>query len=133
MSASTDFVGFLYAAFGRGDVQTILDNLDPSIEWVSNGDPNTIPWAGKRTGAEGALSFFQLLGGTLDFEVFEPGQFLDSGDTVTVLGRTRARNKTGGRGVFDCEWAHIFSIRNGKLARFQEFYDTAAIERALAA
>ena len=133
MTDTLTFVRSLYAAFGRGDVPGILATLDPAIVWISNGDPATIPWAGTRTGPEGALSFFQALGGALDFEVFEPGRFLESGDTVTVLGRTRARHKAGGHGVFECEWAHIFTIRNGKLARFQEFYDTAAIERALAA
>jgi ketosteroid isomerase-like protein len=131
MTDASQFVQSLYAAFGRGDTRTILDNLDPAIQWWSNGDSKTIPWAGRRDGVMGAASFFQALGENLDFEAFEPGEFHASGDTVTVLGRTRARDKNGGHGVFDCQWAHIFTVRNGKLARFREFYDTAAIERAL--
>jgi hypothetical protein len=31
------------------------------------------------------------------------------------------------------EWAHIFTLKSGKLIRFQEFYDTAAIVGAIAA
>lgn len=133
MTDNVTFIQSMYAAFGRGDVKTILENLDPAIQWESNGDPATIPWGGKRSGIAGALSFFEALGGNLDFELFEPGQFFPSGDTVIVLGRTIARHKTGGGGAWQSEWVHVFSVRDGKVTRFQEFYDTAAIERALGA
>jgi uncharacterized protein len=133
MSDNAAFIRSLYGAFQRGDMKTILDNLDPSIEWISNGDGEVIPWGGKRGGLVGAASFFQSLADNLDFEIFEPRQFFDAGDTMTVLGRTRARMKRNGGGAFDCEWAHIFTLKSGKLVRFQEFYDTAAIIDAIAA
>ena len=133
MTDNSAFVRSLYDAFGRGDLQSIIDNVDPAIEWVSNGSGETIPWGGTRSGRAGVASFFQALGDNLDFEAFEPRQFLDAGDAVTVLGRSRARSKGDGGGTFDSEWAHIFTIRDGKVARFQEYYDTAAIERLLAA
>ncbi len=133
MTDNSAFIRMLYDAFGRGDVQTILDNVDPAIEWVSNINGDTVPWGGKRSGKAGVASFFQALAENLDFEVFAPHQFLDAGEAVTVLGRTRARFKTGGHGLFDSEWVHIFTIASGKLTRFQEFYDTAATELARAA
>jgi hypothetical protein len=132
MSENIHLIRSLYGAFGRGDVNYILANLDPSIVWASNGDGGRIPWGGERRGHAGAASFFQALADNLDFEVFEPRLFMDCASAVTVLGRTRARMKAGG-GVFDCEWAHVFTLQNGKLARFQEFYDTAAIVDAIAA
>ena len=132
MTDHSAFVVALYAAFGRGDVAFIMDTLDPAIVWESNGDPATIPWGGMRVGPEGALSFFQALGGNLDFEVFEPGAFHLAGETVIVQGRTVARHKHGGRGLFESTWVHFFTLRAGKLIGFQEYYDTAAIERALA-
>ncbi len=132
MTNNSSFINSLYAAFKRGEVKAILDNLDPSIEWASNGDAKVIPWGGRRSGVAGVASFFKSLADNLDFEVFEPRDFFDAGDTVIVIGRTRARLKNRG-GVFDCEWAHVFTVKNGKLARFQEFYDTAAIVDALAA
>ena len=47
-----------------------------------------------------------------------------------VLGHTKARFRTGAQGVFDSDWAHVFTVKDGKLAAFREFYDTAAMERA---
>jgi ketosteroid isomerase-like protein len=130
--SNSDLIRSLYAAFGRGDVKTILDNLDPAIEWVSNGDDKIIPWGGQRGGVAGAASFFKSLADNLDFEAFEPRDFFDAGDTVTVLGRSRARVKKSG-GVFDSQWAHVFTIRNGRLAAFREYYDTKSIADAIAA
>ncbi len=132
MENHTEFVQALYAAFGRGDLADILDACDPAIIWSSNADPALIPWGGVRHGKEGVTGFFTALGGNLDFEAFEPRQFLPSGDTVVVLGHTRARFKTGGHGVFDSDWVELFTLRDGKLTAFQEYYDTAAIERAIA-
>jgi ketosteroid isomerase-like protein len=133
MTDNAEFIRSLYKAFERGEVNTILDLLDPSVEWISYSDPKTIPWGGKRSGVSGAASFFQALADNLDFEVFEPRQFLASGDHVTALGRTRARFKKAGGGTFDIEWAHVFTINNGKVTRLLEFNDTAAIEHAFAA
>jgi uncharacterized protein len=121
----------LYAAFGRGDVKSILDHVDPAIEWISNGDGKIIPWGGTRGGVAGAASFFQSLADNLDFEAFEPREFFEAGESVIVLGRTRARVKKGG--VFDSDWAHVFTLKNGKLLCFREFYDIKSIADAIAA
>jgi ketosteroid isomerase-like protein len=132
MTNTPDFIRSLYAAFGRGDLQAILDKMEPSIEWTSNGDAAVIPWGGKRLGVDGVASFFQALADNVDFEAFEPREFFDAGEAVTVIGRTRARVRKTGR-VFDCEWAHVFVVKGGRLARFREFYDTDAMIRAVAA
>jgi len=128
---NADLVRNLYAAFGHGDLKTILDNLDPAIVWTSNCSP-AIPWGGTRHGIAGAASFFEALGGNLDFENFEPREFFAADGTVIVLGHTRARPR---RNIhpFDSDWVHVFTIANGKVVRFREFYDTAAVAAALAA
>ena len=132
MADNKALVQSLYAAFGRGDVPFILGNLDAGAEWVSNGNPAAIPWGGARRGHAGALEFFQLLGGHLDFEVFEPRLFAAEGDLVFVQGRTVAKVKSTGR-AFDSEWTHVFTFAGGKVTRFHEFYDTQAIIAALPA
>lgn len=46
-----------YAAFGRGDIQTILNNLTHDVEWVLPGE-GEIPQAGVYDGKKGsAVSF----------------------------------------------------------------------------
>lgn len=60
----------------------------------------------------------------------------EQGDVKTIFDNvdpsTRARLKSSG-GVFDCDWAHVFTVKNGRLSRFRAFYDAAAIVGAIAA
>jgi ketosteroid isomerase-like protein len=133
MTDNVAFIRSLYDAYRRGDVNTILDSLDPSVEWVSHGDGALIPWGGRRSGRAGAASFFQALADALDIEAFEPRRFLASGDTAMVTGRTRARAKGRGGEALDLEWAHVFALVGGKVKRFEEFYDSQAAAKAMAA
>ncbi|MCX7381614.1 MAG: nuclear transport factor 2 family protein, partial [Alphaproteobacteria bacterium] len=126
---NTALVQEAYAAFGRGDVAALLATCADDIVWVSNGDPAVIPWVGTRRGHAGVVEFLTGLGTNLDFEAFEPRKFVASGDMVVVIGFTQARLKSGKRGLLASEWVHLFTVHDGKLARFQEFYDTAAIEK----
>ena len=66
-----------------------------------------------------------MIGETLEFEQFEPRKFVDQGGTVVVLGYERSLVKPTGR-TFENEWAHVFTLRDGKIAKFRAFEDTAA-------
>ena len=66
-----------------------------------------------------------MLGQTYDFEQFEPREFVAQGDTVVVVGYERTRVKPTGR-TFEQEWAHVYTLRNGKIAKGRFIEDTAA-------
>ena len=113
-----------YEAVGRGDVPALLDLLTDDVEWTFQG-PSAIPFAGTRRGREGVAEFFSLVGGNLEFERFEPREFVAQGDTVVVLGFERSLIKPTGR-TFGQEWAHVYRLRDGKVAEFLALEDTAA-------
>ena len=113
-----------YEAVGRGDIPALLDLLTDDVEWTFQG-PSVIPLAGIRRGHEGVAEFFSLVGGNLEFEQFEPREFVAQGDTVVVLGFERSLVKPTGR-TFEQEWAHVYKLREGKVAEFLALEDTAA-------
>ena len=113
-----------YEALGRGDIPALLDLMADDVEWTLQGPP-VIPWAGTRRGREGVAEFFSLLGETLEFEQFEPREFVAQGDTVVVLGYERSLVKPTGR-TFGQEWAHVYTLRDGKIAKGRFIEDTAA-------
>ena len=113
-----------YEAVGRGDISALLDLLTNDVEWTFQG-PSVIPFAGTRRGREGVAEFFSLVGGNLEFERFEPREFVAQGDTVVVLGFERSLVKPTGR-TFEQEWAHVYKLREGKVAEFLALEDTAA-------
>jgi ketosteroid isomerase-like protein len=130
MIDTAELVHSLYASFQRGDLATILAACDPEIEWVSNADPELIPWGGHRKGVQQAKRFFAEIAEHVEFESFDPLRFFAGEESVTVLGRTVARLKPSGR-HFDSEWAHVFAFGpDGKVTMFREFYDTNALVRA---
>jgi uncharacterized protein len=121
---NTDVVQQAYAAFGQGDIPALLNLLTDDVEWSLPG-PSVIPWAGTRHGHEGVTEFFSMLGETLEFEQFEPREFVAQGDTVVVLGHERSLVKPTGR-MFEQEWAHVYTLRDGKIAEGRFIEDTAA-------
>jgi hypothetical protein len=117
-----------YAAFGRGDIQAILNRLTDDVEWFLPGE-GEIPQAGLYRGKEGVSRFFQVLAQDTEFSRFEPGTYIAQGDHVVALGRYKAKVRQTGRS-FEAEWAMVFTFRGGKIAKFHEYTDTSAISRA---
>ncbi len=121
---NVDVVQENYEAVGRGDIPAVLDLLTDDVEWTLQG-PSAIPFAGTRRGREGVAEFFSLVGENLEFQQFEPREFVVQGDTVAVLGYERSLIKPTGR-TLEQEWAHVYTLRDGKIAKFRAFEDTAA-------
>jgi ketosteroid isomerase-like protein len=121
---NVDVVQATYEAVGREDIPALLDLLTEDVEWTFQGPP-VISFAGTRHGREGVEEFFSLVGETLEFKRFEPRDFVGQGDTVVVLGYEHNLIKPTGR-TFEQEWAHAYTLRDGKIAKFRALEDTAA-------
>jgi ketosteroid isomerase-like protein len=132
MSASdnTKVVQEAYAAFGGGDIPGLLAKLDENVEWTYPAHP-AIPWAGEFKGHDGVLKFVGAIGESVDFLAFEPRTFIAEGDKVVVLGYQKMRNKASGE-EWDATWAHVFTLKDGRVTSFREYPDTAAVAKGFA-
>ena len=119
----------LYAAFGRGEIATIVAAVTPDIEWRLNGSRSDHPLLGTWKGPKGVQAFFDELAKLQDFSEFTPREFVSAGERVFVVGHYAASMRTNGRKAAS-DWVHIFTVRNGKVAAFLEFTDTAEFARA---
>ena len=118
----------LYEAFGRGDLPTILSHLAEDVTWKYLG-PAEIPFGGTRHGKEQVAQFFAAIAENLDVQDFGIERFIVQDDTVVALGHERMRVKTTGR-TYETQWAHVFTLRDGKIVEFREYADTAAVAEA---
>ena len=118
-----------YEAFGRGDIPALLEFVADDVEWIQQG-PSVIPFSGTRRGHEGVAEYFSLLDENLEFEQFEPREFVAQDDTVVVLGFERSVMKSTGR-MIEHEWAHVYTLRDGKIAKARFFEDTGSYAAAL--
>jgi ketosteroid isomerase-like protein len=129
--ANVKIVQDAYAAFQRGDIQSILNLLSDDIVWTTPGE-GLIPQGGTHRGKSAVANFFATVGQTLQFSKFEPQTFIAQGDHVVALGKYAATVKQTGR-TCQADWSMAFSFKGNKIARFQEYTDTAAIAEAYAA
>jgi len=119
-----------YAAFGRGDIKSILDVLDANVDWqaVVGAGPN-VPTAGRRSGRAQVQQFFGQLAESVDFKAFEPREFVAERDKVVALGYYEGVAKKTSR-TFKSDWVMVFSFSEGRVVRMREYADVQAINAA---
>jgi uncharacterized protein len=92
-----------YAAFGRGDIPAVLGVMTDDIEWVFPGPADVLPNAGTFTGREAVGAWFGTLDANLEFQVFEPREFIAQGDKLVALvhieNTVRSSGGRNGRGI----------------------------------
>ncbi|HXE05313.1 MAG TPA: nuclear transport factor 2 family protein [Bryobacteraceae bacterium] len=114
-----------YDAFRRADIAGVLRTLSENVDWFIPGPEKIIRFAGRRRGPQQVGEFFSLLAETQTAELFEPLEFIAGQDKVVVLGTQRWRVKSTDR-IYEDDWAHVFTIENGRITQFKEYHDTAA-------
>ena len=122
----TQVVKDAYAAFQRRDIVAILGMVTDDVEWVSPGPPEAALGPNRFYGRDGVARFFEGVLNKLEFDEFQPQEYVTQGDRVVALGRYGFRVKETGEHCYS-EWAMVFTLRGGKVARFHEYVDTPAI------
>ena len=118
----------IYESFKSGGIGSILERMSDDIEWRLP-DMENVPFSGKRSGLEEVAEFFKTLSDTRDVRQFEPQEFIAQGENVVALGHYSWHVKATGRD-YEGDWAHVFTIRDGKVLRFYEYTDTASAASA---
>jgi ketosteroid isomerase-like protein len=128
-NANLATVQSMYAAFGKGDIKTIVSGLTPDVHWHSGGRMSDFPGFGPRKGPLEVETFFKTIADNNDFAHFSPREFFAAADKVFVLGDYAMTLKKTGKTV-ESDWVHVFTFRGGKVAGFREFLDTAKVAEA---
>jgi hypothetical protein len=118
----------IYAAFGTGDVQTILESVADDADWINHG-PVTVPYAGSRSGKTQILEFFQAIADSTTGGTVIADNFIAQGDTVVALGSYKATVRSTGAKI-DTPIAHFFTVRHRKVVRWEGFSDSALVAAA---
>jgi ketosteroid isomerase-like protein len=111
-----------YAAFGKGDIPGVIGMLADDVDWSA---PATLPHGGHFHGQDGVGKFFEGLGATWSALPLTVESITEAGaDNVIAVVRadgTRTDGSADGYGA-----VHIFTLANGKVARFREYVDIDA-------
>jgi ketosteroid isomerase-like protein len=125
-----EFIKGLYEAFAAGDVPRVLGSMSEDIEWW---EAEGNPWYPGRAfvGPQQVIDgVFARIGAEIEgFEVV-PERFLADGDEVVMIGRYRGKATATGK-LLDAQALHIWTTKDGKVGRFQQFVDTRQLAEAL--
>ena len=124
---NVDVVQGAWDAFGRGDIDAVLDAISPSAETRV---PESLPWGGTYAGPDGFQEFLAKLDASFQAFSSTPQKVLGADDNhVVVVARTKGRTKGGGTVEGTTIW--IYQLRDGKIADAESFGDTAQVLEAL--
>ena len=130
MATNKEIVESAYASFAAGDVPAVLGAMDPKIEW---NEPEGFPvYGGTWIGPDAVLQDVFMRLGEIgeDFSV-NPTKFIAEGESVVVLGALAWRHKASGEPA-EVETVHVWTVADGKLARFQQQIDTVKVRELIA-
>lgn len=128
MENNIEIVQDAYNKFGTGDIAGLLENCSEDINWQTPEIENAA-FTGKRRGHAEVGEFFAQLDAAEEFSKFEPTEFIAQGDRVVVLGKSAVTVRETGKS-YETDWVHVFSVKDGKITGFLEFFDNAAANRA---
>lgn len=117
-----------YENFRTGDVAALLEQLAEDVDWRLP-EIEGVPFSGARRGRGAVSEFFTSLADEQDVLSFLPREFVAQGDKVVALGSYDWRVKRTGR-EYGGEWAHVFTVRGGRIEGFREYMDSARAEAA---
>ncbi|MCT7341011.1 nuclear transport factor 2 family protein [Pseudomonas aeruginosa] len=116
-----------YAASSRGDLAGMLADMDERTEWTEMaGFRWPAPMSARPPSAPVCSRPLQR-----DWEGFrvEIERLIDGGDSVVAVGRYAATHRRSGKS-FEARVAHVWTVEDGRIRRFEQFCDTLLVDRA---
>ena len=106
-----------YAAFSSGDAEGAMRDLADDIEWI---EPGKSSISGTYRGKAEVAEFFAKIS-EKGFTT-TPNRFIADGDEVVVLSDVKVGDESA-------HSADLYTFRDGKVVRAENFSDTAMMER----
>ena len=124
-----DTVKIFYSAIEHGDVASVLAILHPQLEWT---EAEGFPYYGGTWRTPQAVLENLLIPIGRDWDRFSvlPHDFIADGNRVVTFGIYRGTAKATGKSM-RAPFAHVWQVRDAKLARFDMYTDTALVNAAL--
>ncbi len=122
----------MYEAFGRGDVEAILAELDDDVDWVAGSEARnpTAPWFGSYQTKGEVPRFFKEIGSTIDVTEFTPLAFASNEHDVMVAVRWAYTVKSTGKSA-SVHMQHWFRFAGDKITFVRTLEDTDQSATAL--
>jgi ketosteroid isomerase-like protein len=123
--ANVQLVKDLYQAMAQPTADAVLALLCEDVQFVVPGPPS-VGAAGTWRGHAGVQERLDPLRSGQENQAVEFLEFVAQDDKVVVMLHVKARVHATGK-VFESDIVHLFTIKDGKIARLVDFFDTFAL------
>jgi ketosteroid isomerase-like protein len=118
----------VYAARVAGDIDAIMPMMAPDVHFALAGDPTASPVAGRLVGIDQLRpQLAQLIKG-FKFNRYDITTLVVEGSTAAVCAKANITSAATGATV-DMELADFIEVKDGRIASFVQFCDTAMVAR----
>lgn len=127
-AANVEMIRQLYDAMGRSDSARMLELVSEDVIFVVPGPPG-VGAAGTWRGHDGVQECLRKLRADQENQSVEIIEFVAERDRVVVLLHVTGKSLRTGK-PFESDIIHYFSIKDGRIVRLLDFFDTAALAEA---
>ena len=124
-ASATDIVLSFYDKLKVGDAPGALGLMAPDIEWITMWHYH-VDGRGPERVAEG---LFKPLMAEWSSFAFVPTETITEGDSVVSLGQFTGIHGSTGKSAA-AGYAHVWTVKQGKITRFRQYIDTLAVWKA---
>jgi ketosteroid isomerase-like protein len=117
MSEVAERIRAAYAAYNRGEVDAVLELLDPDVEWRP--PPNSVE-PQPLHGREAVRRYLAL--DVYESQTAEPLEVIEEGNRVLVVARARARARASGIELDQTSF-HLLVVEGDRVVRFEAHVD----------
>lgn len=126
--SNADIIRAHYAASDRGDLDGMLAPLAADAHWT---EAAGFPYGGTYVGPQAvAQNVFARIAEDWDDYTLAVDEVLDAGDTVVGIGTYSGTYKKTGK-FFAARVTHVWRLTDGQVTAFEQFCDTALVNRAV--
>jgi len=132
LSSNLEVIKGAYNAFSTGDIPAFLGAMDSKIEW---NEAENFPYADGNPyiGADAIVQgVFARIGADWEYFTLSDHVYHVTLDAlVIVTGRYNAKHRVTGK-VIRAQFTHMWTLKNGKITRYQQYADTLQVTHAMA-
>jgi ketosteroid isomerase-like protein len=119
----------LYAAYGRADVESVLEELADDVDWAAEAAGDTVPRWGPHQGKAEVPRFFVEIGSNVDVTEFDVLSYMSAGDDVIATVHRSFTVKATGK-TASMYMQHWWRFADAKIVFFRGSEDTEQSARA---
>jgi ketosteroid isomerase-like protein len=130
MGANLELIRATYEGASEDNGRNLLAALAPDARWT---EAEGFPYAGTYVGAEAIIAgvFRRLATEWIGYKA-EVHTYLEDGDRVAAFGVYSGTYNATGKSM-RAAFAHLYTVKDGKIATLHQYVDTLVVQKALIA